>query len=184
MPRIDVVRPAAGASSPGLASGFYYFASTPGHSFAEGNWLGLNQTHMVWLPVGGNGATLSRIGLEVVTGAAGSTHRLAVYADNGGVPGALLVDAGNVDSSAVGFKEITISCPVSGPGVWLACAPSGSAESTIRMAFGNMSIPMSVLTGGQNMCLRGTSLSAGAFVTSMTVTGNRDGAPRLFVKVA
>lgn len=54
--------------------------------------------------------TVDRIGVFCGAAVALSTSRLGIYRDNGdGYPGALVLDAGTVDTSSTGFKEITIS---------------------------------------------------------------------------
>jgi hypothetical protein len=63
--------------------------------------------------------TFDRIAITVLTGSAGSA-RLGIYADSGScAPGALLVQ-GEIDTTAIGDKEITISQALT-PGLyWLA----------------------------------------------------------------
>lgn len=54
--------------------------------------------------------TIDRIAIDVTAGDAGKKARLGIYKDNGsGVPGDLLLDAGEVDVSDVETDEITIS---------------------------------------------------------------------------
>lgn len=74
--------------------------------------------------------SIDRIGVNVNTGAAGSTIRLGAYAsDTNGYPGALLFDAGTVDSSGTGFLTITISKTI-GPGlVHLAAVAQGGTPN-------------------------------------------------------
>lgn len=61
-----------------------------------------------------------RIAINVTTAVAGN-GRLGIYADNGDVyPGALILDAGEVDTGTTGVKEIIISLNLQ-PGLyWLA----------------------------------------------------------------
>lgn len=72
----------------------------------------LNQDQMrlgpMWIP---NAGTYDRIGVEHTVAAASSVYRLGIYADNGNFqPGALVLDAGTVDTSiAAAYQEITIS---------------------------------------------------------------------------
>ena len=63
--------------------------------------------------------TFDRIAIQVTTAAAGSA-RLGIYADNGAIyPGALILDAGTVNTGTTGTKEIEISQSLS-PGLyWL-----------------------------------------------------------------
>lgn len=64
--------------------------------------------------------TLTAIGIEVTTNATGNVQ-LGMYNDNGGTPGSLLFDAGNVSTgSPNAFKSISISQAVSPGWYWLA----------------------------------------------------------------
>ena len=71
-------------------------------------------------------ATFDRIGINVTTLGSGASGRLGIYeADADGLPGDLLLDAGTVDCSSTGGKEITISQALSADTVyWLALAAS------------------------------------------------------------
>ena len=74
--------------------------------------------------------TVDRIGIEVTSSATGSpVLRLGIYADDDGVPGALLVDAGTVDASSPGFKEATINQALTAGMVWLFCAQQGGTSN-------------------------------------------------------
>jgi hypothetical protein len=81
--------------------------------------------------------TADRIGLEVTTGAASSTVRLGIYAEDAttGLPGSLLLDAGTIDSTTTGFKELTISQALSPGRYWLA-AVALVATPTVRVNSG------------------------------------------------
>lgn len=73
---------------------------------------------------------IDRIGLEISTLGASSVVRLGVYSDVGGVPSALLLDAGTIDASTTGWKEINISLTFSGL-VW-PCAVAQVAGCTAQ----------------------------------------------------
>jgi hypothetical protein len=74
--------------------------------------------------------TLDRIGIWVaVAGSAGALVRLGIYAYNGGFPGALLLDAGTVDVTSIGFKSATISLAVTA-GFYFAGAVQQGAPTT------------------------------------------------------
>lgn len=62
--------------------------------------------------------TFDRIGVYVYTTGAGLC-RLGIYADDATYPGALVLDAGTVDVSSQGFKEITINQVLSAGLYWL-----------------------------------------------------------------
>jgi hypothetical protein len=78
---------------------------------------------------------------------------LAIYTDNAGKPGPLLVDAGSVDATATGAKTLTIAQTLDAGMVWLqgvaqgspAAGPSmGAAPSTGHSRF----IGMAAVTSG------------------------------------
>ena len=75
--------------------------------------------------------TLDRIGISVNTaGAAGSVIRLGIYRDDGAIgPDALVLDAGTVDSTTTGRKEITISQALTPDNYWLMLAGQGTPAS-------------------------------------------------------
>jgi hypothetical protein len=74
--------------------------------------------------------TVTRIGMAVATGAVGN-GRLGIYEDANGNPGRLVLDAGTVDTSTLGQKEITIS-QVLRPGLyWLVLVTNGTVSVTI-----------------------------------------------------
>lgn len=78
-------------------------------------------------------ATFDRISLEVTTGVATAVHRLGIYSATrtNGYPDALILDAGTIDASTTGIKEITISLRLS-PGLyWLGAVPQ-TAVGTVR----------------------------------------------------
>jgi hypothetical protein len=62
--------------------------------------------------------SFSLIGISVATGA-DADFRLGVYRDNGGIPGALLLDAGVVSAAASGAKEVAISLALPAGLVWV-----------------------------------------------------------------
>ncbi|MGH6982432.1 MAG: hypothetical protein ACREFC_14620 [Stellaceae bacterium] len=62
--------------------------------------------------------TFTKISINVTAGAAGASCEIGVYANAGGKPGSLLVDAGNISVATTGTKEITgVSIPLT-PGWW------------------------------------------------------------------
>jgi hypothetical protein len=65
--------------------------------------------------------TFTKIGINVTTGATGSPvmARLGIYKDHKGVPGASVVDAGEVDVTMIAAVEATISKTLFGR-YWLA----------------------------------------------------------------
>jgi hypothetical protein len=135
-------------------------------------------------------ATIDRIGTEVLTtaGSAGvSVHRLGIWADNSGVPGTLLVDAGTVATDSTGLKEITISQAVTANTLyWLGIVQQGSPAVTagLRTTFQMTNVIMVTNPGyGQlGFQLSGVTGALGsnpAVSTSSNGTGN----PRIFVRI-
>lgn len=72
----------------------------------------------------GNACTINGVAVDVTAaGEAGSLVRLGLYADNGGVPGALAVDFGTVAASAIAVPTLTPSFPVVAGWYWQVVAP-------------------------------------------------------------
>lgn len=62
---------------------------------------------------------IDRIGIHVLTAQATGSTRLGIYEPgDDGLPGRLLIDAGTVDTSTSGFKEITVDVVLRGPRVY------------------------------------------------------------------
>jgi hypothetical protein len=66
-------------------------------------------------------------------GVAGSFLRTGIYADGGGRPGALIVDAGQTACTFAGETGVAISQTLAGL-VWLAAVGQGNAPSVTRLA--------------------------------------------------
>ena len=134
------------------------------------------------------GRTADRIGIEVtVAGTASvSVHRLGIWADSGGAPGTLLVDAGTVATDSTGLKEVTISQALAANTLyWLGVAQQGApaTTATIRvcvtygphMTDANPSaVPSGHLSTGVTGALGSTP--------TITTTGNQLGVPRIFLR--
>ena len=78
----------------------------------------------------GQTASWDRIGVNVTTAVAASVVRLGIYGDTGrGSPGVLTLDAGTIDSTSTGAKELTIALTLA-PGLhWLVTASQGGAPT-------------------------------------------------------
>lgn len=75
--------------------------------------------------------TMDRIGCLITVGAGSSTVRLGIYASGAsGMPGALILDAGTIDSTGTGLKEINISQLVPAGRIWLAAVAQGGTPTT------------------------------------------------------
>jgi len=78
--------------------------------------------------------SISRIALYVATaGSSGSVVRIGAYSDDDGIPGTLLFDAGTVDSTTTGEKEITTTQTLPAGRFWLAAVVQGSAATLARI---------------------------------------------------
>lgn len=135
------------------------------------------------------GRTADRIGIEVTVGgtASVSVHRIGIWADSNGVPGALLVDAGTVATDTFGMKEVTISQALAANTVyWLGVAQQGApaTNATVRVCVTQGPHMTDSLPTFPPSGYAATSIS-GAFASNPTVTGNSgngSGAPRIFLR--
>lgn len=87
----------------------------------------------VWFP---KGYTVTKLGVQVTSGGtSGSVMRFGIYDDVKGTPTNLIVDAGTVDTTGTGFKEVTLSLTIPTTGwYYLVVVPQGAAATppTIR----------------------------------------------------
>lgn len=114
----------------------------------------------IWVP---RGVTLDRIGVDVVVVAtAGGLVRLGVYADNGALPAALLLDAGTVDTTIIGGRELSISLgPLNDGLYWLAAVAqvAGCQIRKITQAGGGFTPVGPTSFGGTNLTGAGYTVS-------------------------
>jgi hypothetical protein len=75
--------------------------------------------------------TYIRVGVDVSTNAPGQTLDLRIFADDDGVPGALVEDFGNVSLNAVAIVEIVISTTLPRGFYWLAYRTTAGAGARI-----------------------------------------------------
>ena len=81
------------------------------------------------------GGAIDRVSLEVTTvGGTGSVTRIGLYADNDGVPGDLLYDAGTIDTAtATGFIQCTVNWTGLNSGIyWVATVPQVGTAPVVR----------------------------------------------------
>ena len=134
------------------------------------------------------GRTADRIGMEV-TGAgtaATSVHRLGIWADSGGVPGTLLVDAGTVATDSTGLKEVTISQVLAANTLyWLGVVQQGApaATATIRVCptFGSHMTDANPSAPPMGALAASVTGALGSSPT-LNATGNQQGQPRIFLR--
>ncbi len=103
----------------------------------------LNADRMTALPLlVARDMTVDRIAIEVTTEAAGKKVRLGIYKDGANIsPGALLLDAGEVNTDSVGIKEIAINQKLTKGRYWLTILSDGTP--TVRA----LSYAYGVVTG-------------------------------------
>lgn len=89
-----------------------------------------------------------RIGINVLTAGTSNAVRLGIYANAGGTPGVLLLDAGTVSSTTTGLKEATISLTLDPGWYWMSCAAQGGTAPNITFyPTGTVSPATSASTG-------------------------------------
>lgn len=134
-------------SGSGAAAGSTYRAgmwTTPPHASSTG--LPTNGEMVVsplYLPRAGS---ITDLACECVTtpGGTGSVVRMGVYADDGtGYPGALLVDAGTVDTTTTGVKTLTLGTALSlaAGRYWLAGVGQGAPAPNPTMRLDGTTTP-------------------------------------------
>ncbi|HEX4111539.1 MAG TPA: hypothetical protein VH020_03305 [Stellaceae bacterium] len=128
---------AATPLGPGYISGHYYFPPNA-NGITTATLGSANMLYAVpfyaWLS-----QTFTKIGIDVATGAASTSCEIGVYNNNGGVPGSLLVDAGNVSVASTGIQEVTgVSIPLAQGWYWLAIGCNGTPGLDVfsAIAFG------------------------------------------------
>lgn len=176
--------------TPPLRAGHYYFTNSPGASQAI-NTLGVGTLRVAAFLLR-KPATLTRLAGEISSaGEAGARYRLGVYADDGNFyPGALLVDAGQINGDSATTQELTISLQLQ-PGLyWLGGAVQAvtTTQPTVRCASGwTPAVPTSVGTGlpgaGNTTCGWSATGITGALPATFPAGGSPTGiVPRLLVK--
>jgi len=96
----------------------------------SGTYVGANNTMYVTPIYIAPGRSIANFSTNVFTaGAAGAVLRFGIYADNNGVPGALIVDAGTVVTTSTGTVSIAGGSPAAlqAGGIFhIACCPQGT----------------------------------------------------------
>lgn len=118
-----------GAHHPGIASNRYY--SEP-HTTVAAVALTADLLYHSTVIVPER-VTITRIGCEVTTEAASTSIRLGIYKMSGGIPTELVLDAGTIDSSTAGEKEITISQTLDAGVYSFACVSDGTPTINWRV---------------------------------------------------
>ena len=130
---------------PAIQSDRYYF-SYAGNSVTTRT-MTADRLYLMPLQIP-NAITATRIGINVTTGVSGLA-RLGIYADSGGSPsGAPLLDAGTVDTTTTGEKEITISLALQ-PGLyWIGLVTNAASVLTAESLSAGQNVPNLGATSG------------------------------------
>jgi hypothetical protein len=138
---------------------------------------------------------LTRLAAEVtIVGEAGSKIRLGIWGDDGtGYPGALVVDAGQINGDSATVQEATINVTLTPGTYWLGAAVQTvtTTQPTVRTV-GAGNPPHIPLAGGSTLPAAGALIlgvsvggATGAFAATYPAGGSPTGfAPRMIVKVA
>lgn len=172
---------ALAASPHRYRSGRYY--GTPVSSVSTGS---LTDGRMIVSPFPVVKTTaLDRIAVDVTTLAAATVMRLGIYGSTAnGDPGTLVVEAGTVDVSTTGNKELTIAQTLS-PGLyWLAAVAQGGAP-VVRVATGPIMAGDSSLSTAftQTRCAYSVTGTSGALPSSPAYATIDSAFPRVLVRV-
>lgn len=126
--------PAGGLNLSGIKAGRYLIpeGTTAAYRMANGEMY----VAAILIPAA---CTVDRISCKIADAAgSGGTTRLGIYSpDANNMPGALLLDAGTVDATGTGVKEITISQALSAGWYWLAAVNQGAASPTANLYYFN-----------------------------------------------
>ena len=97
------------------------------------NWTGLYQAMRLLPFVVPTAMTYDRIGAQVDTSGASGVVRLGIYnSDANNRPSALVLDAGTIDASSTGYKEITISQTLSAGLYWVTAVSQVTSSVAVR----------------------------------------------------
>lgn len=163
-------------------SGAYYTISTGGGDAAHSP--GQNTECAMRFEVGVP-TLFDRIGVEVTTGSASNVYRLGIRYDTGACyPGALLLDAGTVDASSNGAKEITISQTLAAGIWWVTCTLQGGTGAAVRGRSGPDPFIAQASIGNANFGSyqqNGVTGALGSFSSTVAPSGS---APKVYLRAA
>lgn len=166
-----------------FASGYYYtFLSAPSDTTASLS-IGVGYGG-AYFPVS-VATTFDRIGVEITTAVASSTVRLGIYNVVNSLPTTLVLDAGTVDSSTTGAKEITISQTLQ-PGLYLllAAPQTGASPVGMRARSGGYGIPPPQAAISNSNYTGWTASIAGAFPNSPSWSISQSAQPKVMLRAA
>lgn len=114
---------------------YYYFPQVHSGTGTSGS-LGNNTLRLSQIVVAKT-VTLTSIGAEITSaGEVGSKFRIGIYADAGGYPGGLLLDAGQIAGDSATVQELAVSSLVLVPGIyWIGGVVQNAptTQPTIRL---------------------------------------------------
>jgi hypothetical protein len=126
-----------------------------------------------------------RIAVHVTTRAAPSNIQLGIYEDSAGVPGNLILDAGNVSGASTGGKEININQTLARGWYWLAAV--SDSTPTLRTYQGSSMFGWLGATSGTDTAYYGgmsVAQAYGALPTPFTAGAvlTATGVPRIMLR--
>lgn len=129
--------------------------------------------------------TFDRIGVEITSAVASSTVRLGIYNVSNLLPTTLVLDAGTVDSTTTGVKQITISqtLPI-GMYLLVAVQQGGGSSVAMRARNGGHGIPPPAAAISNANYTSFLSSAAGALPSSPTWTLSQAASPKVMVRAA
>lgn len=161
--------------------------STPGPSSSISGPASSERVQLLWLPAG---LALQAIAVYVAVGAAATVLRLGIRADNDGLPGSLLLDAGTVPADTAGSRTLAVSYtvpsnPASGVPLWLSVTPQGG---TVTLVANHVISETRDMTAASTALLyHGCAVQgsvAGALPTTFAATSTAGPAPTFAVQAA
>lgn len=166
-----------------FASGLYYTILSPPVDTTVA--LTNNLLCGTYFPVSAT-TTFDRIGIEVTSAIASSTVRLGIFLCVGGIPSTRVLDAGTIDSSTTGAKEIIISQSLT-PGLYalLAVAQGGASGATVRGRNGAYGVvpPQTTIANQNNQGFIVAGVS-GAIASSYTWGIAQSTNPKVYLRAA
>ena len=161
-----LVLPTWTMAGPGWAAGEYHGndtdVSAAGFSTSA---LAASYIYAMWCDTA-ESTPIDRIGAEVTNASAGKSFRCAIYGRGSrGLPGALLLDSGNLSAASTGFIEASVAMTLPSGGVWL-CINAEDATMQFRViATGNRIARVGKAAGGGTSAYgcRTVSSAFGAF---------------------
>lgn len=165
-------------------SGYYYsFTSSPSDTTASPGANSLQGGAYFYVDAA---TTFDMIGVEVTTAVASSTVRLGIYSVTNSLPTTLVLDAGTVDSSTTGVKQIVISQQLTkGSYILVAVQQGGGSSVAFRARYGGYGVPppQTAIASVNNSGFTSSSVS-GSLPNSPSWSINQSACPKVMVRAA